>query len=188
MVLKRSLVIAVLLWGALLLAPREGSTQTKTEARPPVITNAFAAEKGYYGTIWKIYLEAKDPDGEMLKIAAVVDQVGYGHYPTDYIFLKQQYQKHLKGYVQWNTFSSATSRLKEWTQITLKISIIDKAGNESNEVVFPFTFETGVKGQDQIKPPAPFDQGDLPLLGHININLVEPTSRSGEREKEPFRR
>ncbi len=32
-------------------------------------------------------------------------------------------------------------------QITLKVSIFDKAGNESNVVVFPFTFESGVKSR-----------------------------------------
>jgi len=91
----------------------------------------------------------------MLGIASVVDQVGYGHYPTDWIYLKSQYQKHLKGYIQRNTFSSRTPYLREWTQITLKVSIIDKAGNESNVVVFPFTFESGVKDQYKCKTTRP---------------------------------
>jgi hypothetical protein len=137
-------------------------------------------DRGYYGNIWRIYVEAEDPDGDMLRIAAVVDQVGYGHYPTDWIYLKPPYQKHFKGYIQWNTFSSKASYLREWTQITLKISVMDKAGNESNEVVFPFSFETGVKGQYQSKPPAPFDQGDLPRLGYIHIDLYDPTIQSGD--------
>jgi hypothetical protein len=46
-------------------------------------------------------------------------------------------------------------------------------------VVFPFTFETGVKGQYQYKPPVPFDQGDLPRLGYIHIDLYEPTQMAG---------
>ena len=137
-------------------------------------------EKGYYGYIWKIYIEAEDPDGDMLRIAAVVDQPGYGHYPTDWIYLKPQYQKHFKGYVQWNTFSSKASYLREWTQIELKVSVIDKAGNESNVVVFPFEFVSGVKGQYQSEPSAPFDQGDLPRLGYIHIDLFEPTLMGNE--------
>ena len=149
--------------------------QPKPENRPPVITHSFAVEKGYYGYIWKIYIEAEDPDGEMYKIASVVDQVGYGHYPTDWIILKPQYQHHLKGYIQWNTFSSRTPYLKDWNQIMLKVSIIDKAGNESNVVVFPFTFLSGVKDQYNYKLPPPFDQGDLPRLGYIQIDLIEPT-------------
>jgi hypothetical protein len=53
------------------------------------------------------------------------------------------------------------------------VSIFDKAGNESNEVVFPFTFESGVKDPYNYKLPAPFDQGDLPRLGYIDTNLYE---------------
>ena len=161
------------------LIPYAGGAQPKPGTHAPVITNAFAVDKGYYGNIWRIYIEAEDPDGDMLRIAAVVDQVGYGHYPTDWIYLKPPYQKHFKGYIQWNTFSSKASYLMEWTQITLQVSVIDKAGNESNVVVFPFSFETGVKGQYQSKPPAPFDQGDLPRVGYVHIDLFEPTQMTG---------
>ena len=125
------------------LFPYEGGARPKPGTSAPTITYTFAVEKGYYGYIWELYIEAEDLDGDMLRIASVVDQVGYGHYPTDWIYLKSQYQKHLKGYIQWNTFSLRTPYLREWTQITLEVSIIDKAGNESNVVVFPFTFEYG---------------------------------------------
>jgi hypothetical protein len=117
----------------------------------------------------------------MLKIACSVDQPGYGHYPTDWIILKPEYQKYLKGYIQWNTYSSTTSYLSEWTQITLKVSIIDKAGNESNQVVFPFTFESGVKNPYQYKLPSPFDQGDLRKLGNVHIDLFDPTLMGDDR-------
>jgi len=152
-----------------------GWTQPKPGTKAPVITNSFAVEKGNYGYIWKIYVEAEDPDGKMLKIASAVDQPGYGRYPTDWLYIEPQYQKHLKGYIQWNTFSSKTHYLREWTNITLRVSIFDKAGKESNEVVFPFTFETGVKNQYNYNLPAAFDQGDLPRLGYIHIDLFEPS-------------
>jgi hypothetical protein len=185
---KFSMVLGVLLVFSLFvppqgwtqLIPNAGGTQPKPGTHAPIITNAFAVDKGYYGNIWRIYIEAEDPDGDMLRIAAVVDQVGYGHYPTDWIYLKPPYQKHFKGYIQWNTFSSKASYLREWTQITLQVSVIDKAGNESNVVIFPFSFETGVKGQYQYKPPAPFDQGDLPRLGYIYIDLFEPTQMGND--------
>jgi len=164
----------------------EGLTQPKEETKAPVITHFFAVERGYYGFIWKIYLEAEDPDGDMLKIASVVEQTGYGHYPTDWIYLKPQYRKHFKGYIQWNTFSSRTSYLKEWTQIRLRVSVFDKAGNESKEVVIPFTFEYGIKNpyKAQNSPPAPFDQGERPRLGYIHIDLFEPTTmgNGGKRD------
>jgi hypothetical protein len=139
--------------------------------KAPIITHAFAADKGHYGYIWKIYIEAEEPDGDMDKIAVVVDQPGYGYYPTDWIILKPQYREHLIGYLQWNTSSSKTSNLPEWTQINVKVSIFDKAGNESNEVIFPFTFESGVKNQYQYQLPAPFDKGNIPRIGHIMVDL-----------------
>ncbi len=141
-----------------------------TGINAPIITHAFAVDKGHYGDIWKIYIETEDPDGDMDKIAVVVDQTGYGHYPTEWIFLKPEFGKHLMGYLQWNTFSSKTSILPEGTQITVKVSVLDKAGNESNQVVFPFTFESGSRNQGDL-PPAPFDKGDIPRLGNIMIDL-----------------
>jgi hypothetical protein len=38
-----------------------------------------------------------------------------------------------------------------------------------------FFFVSGVKVFYQDKPPSPFDQGDLPRIGHIHIDLFEPT-------------
>ena len=173
-------ILSGVAWGLVLLASPPGWAQPRSEIKGPIITHSFAVDKGNYGYIWKIYFEAEDPDGEMLRIAAVVDQPGYGHYPTDWTYLKPQYQKRFKGYIQWNTFSSKAAYLREWTQITLRVSIVNKAGNGSNEVVFPFTFESGVKDQYQYKLPAPFDQGDVPKLGNIFIDLYEPTLMAGD--------
>jgi hypothetical protein len=159
--------------GSAQLFPYIEGRQPKAGSQAPIITHAFAVEKGYYGYIWKIYIEAEDPDGQMLRIASAVDEVGYGYYPTDWIYLKPQYQKHFTGYIQWNTFSSRSSYLPEWTQITVKVSVFDKAGNESNQVVFPFTFEITPKEYAYQLPP-PFDQGDLPRLGYIAVDLFYP--------------
>ncbi len=156
--------------GAQPLFPYSERKAPKPGTHAPVITHTFAVERGYYGFIWKIYLEAEDPDSDMLRIACVADQVGAGHYPTDWIYLKRQYGKHFIGYIQWNTYSPRAGYLPEWTNLTLTVSVQDKAGNESNEVVFPFTFEL-VKGQYQYSLPAPFDKGDLPRLGYIGTDL-----------------
>ena len=42
----------------------------------PHITHAFATDKGYYGCIWKIFIEAEAPNGDMDRIAVNVDQTG----------------------------------------------------------------------------------------------------------------
>ncbi len=148
----------------------QSAPQSRTT--PPTITHSYMVGKGYYGDVLRIYIEADDPDHDMLRIATVVDQVGYGHYPTDWIYLKPQYKGHFVGYLQWNTFSSHGSYIHEWTQITIKVSVEDRAGNESNVVVLPFVFESGVARYST--PPAPFDQGNIPRLGYVDINLFNP--------------
>lgn len=168
---KRRVYFVGLLCGTALLIA-QGWAQPKPEVRGATIVNAFAADEGYFGYIWKIYIEAEDPDGQMLKIACCVDQPGLGRYQTDWVYLKPEYRGHFKGYLQWNTFSSRTPDMTDGTQIMLKVSIIDKAGNESQGVVFPFTFRSGAKGQPVL--PAPFNQGDNPRLGYISIDLFDP--------------
>jgi hypothetical protein len=174
---KRSYFLTLLAL-VVLIAPSLVWSEAKPNGSSPVITNSFAVEKGYYGYIWRIYLEAEDPDGDMSRIAAEVDQTGYGHYPVDWTILKSPYRGKFRGYLQWNTFSNRTSYLREWTNITLKVSILDKAGNESNVVVFPFEFVSGA--HREAKPPAPFNQEGLPRLGYIHIDLFEPTQMGGD--------
>ena len=84
----------------------------------------------------------------------------------------------MKGYLQWNTFSSVGGAMKEGDRIILKISVIDKAGHESNEIVFPFTFVSGVGSEKPL--PAPFDQHNIPRIGHITIDLVSPGADSNQ--------
>ncbi len=144
--------------------------------KAPVIRASYAPLKVRYGDVLRIYIEAEAPDGGMLKIGSVVDQAGYGHYPTDWVYLKPQYQQYLKGYLQWNTFSSSASSVSEWTEVTLKVSVFDQAGNESNVVIFPIQFVAEAVAESQ--PPPPFYEGD-PRLGYLNINLLEPSMMGG---------
>jgi hypothetical protein len=141
----------------------------------PVITHSFAVERGRAGFQWKIYLEAEDPAGEMDRIAAVVDQQGSGRPPADFVILRGPDRRHFKGYLTWNTVSSKAATMREWTSLVLRVSVMDKAGRESNEVAFPFTFESGVA--DPGTPPAPFDGAGLPKLGNLHFDLGDPFIR-----------
>lgn len=158
------------------LFPYVGGGQVKPGTHAPKITHSFAVEKGYYGYILKIYIEADDPDGDMALIATGIDQVGYGRYPTDWVCVKPQYKKHFKGYLQLNTFDF--SRMRQWAYITLRVSVIDKTVNESNVVVFPFTFESGIGDPYKYSLPAPFTKED-PKLGNIFIFPLGGGGRTG---------
>ena len=174
---KKFFIFIGFLAAIILFLSHEGWTQPKPGTHAPIITHAYAIDGGQYGSILKLYIEADDPDGDILRIAKVVDQVGYGLYQTDWTYVKPQNRHHLIGYLQWNTFSSKVSTINDWTRITIRVSIFDKAGNESNEVVFPFTFEKRTGSEP--KPPAPFDQGNIQRLGHIMIDLV---GRDGDND------
>jgi hypothetical protein len=172
----RSLYPIGLLLGVMLLVHPAGWAQSKPETKGPVITNSYAEDAGPYGKAWKIYIEAEDANADMNYVAVVVDQPGQGRYATDYIQLDPQHRNHLNGFLQWNTFSSRAAVLKEGTQITVRVFIIDKAGNESNKVVLPFTFVSGVKGQNKL--PGFIDETNIPRLGFISIQLMGQDSGS----------
>ena len=154
-----------------------GWTQSKADSKAPMIAHSFAIEKGYYGYVWKIYIEAEDPDGDMYKIASTVHQPGWGNYFTDTILIKPQNQHHVKGYIQWNTFSSRAAHIREFTTITLRVSILDKAGNESNVVIFPFEFVS--RSVPKYELPSPFSKDDM-RLGYVHIDLYDPFATSLE--------
>jgi hypothetical protein len=172
--------MAGLLWGlfcgVIPLIAATGWAQPRAEPKGPVITKYYAVDRGRYGTIWKIYIEAEATETDMGKIAVVVEQPGRGHYPTDFILLDPQHRTHLKGYLQWNTFSSRGAVLKEGEHLVLKASVIDKAGNASSEVTLPFTFVSGVHEEGDL--PVPFNQENLPRIGFISIDLISQDSGS----------
>jgi hypothetical protein len=149
-------------------------------SKPPKITSYFAPEKGMQGDTIKIYLAAEDPDGDMRDIGTQITQVGYGVYPTDWTYLGAEHRQHFVGYLQWNT--GGNDPLPEFTQISINISVFDRWGNQSNQIVLPFEFMLGAPST--VVPPAPFDQADIPRLGYISTELRNPDLR----EETPYRR
>ncbi|HVP81169.1 MAG TPA: helix-turn-helix domain-containing protein [Thermodesulfobacteriota bacterium] len=147
-----------------------GSTQERQQIHPPVITHAYATDKGPNGTVWKIYIEAEDAGGDMNYVLVVVDQIGQGRYPADRVLLDPRHRSHLKAFLQWNTLRA--EGLREGTHITVTVSIVDKAGDSSNEVIFPFTFVSGASAQQDA--PTPFDEMNIPRIGYIGVSLVNP--------------
>ena len=172
---RKSLYFLMIFPILIIVAACAGLPTSKVGTHPPIITHTFAVERGQYGSVWKFYIEAEDPDGDMYRIASVADQIGKGFYPPDWINIKPEYRKKFKGYIQWNTFSPLAGSMREWTNLVLKVSIVDKAGNYSNEVIFPLTFESGLPDPEAYKPPAPFDQGTVAKMGNVFIDLIDPT-------------
>lgn len=139
---------------------------------PPVITHWFASERINRGDIWKIYLEANDPDEDMRHFVCAVDQVGYGPYSPQYVVIKKGHRKKLKGYLRFFTSGGMGLQMSEWTRFNVTVYIRDSGRLTSNKVVLPLVLSQGPK---QGPPPPPFDSGPLDRLGAISIELIDPS-------------
>jgi hypothetical protein len=177
MKIRRSCWLPGLFWETVLFAFLTGcaSLPVSPPGTRPVITHSYCVEKAHYGDILKIYIEADDPGGYMARIATVVNQVGYGSYSTNWVYLESPYPHHLLGYLEWNTFNPRVLNLPEWTRITIEVSVFDTDGNQSNAVALPVTFVS--EAVSNPPPLAPFGQPNIPRLGYVNINLVNPLRR-----------
>ena len=142
------------------------------DSKPPVITTFYGPEVARYGDPIRFYILAEDPNNDMLRVAVSISQVGYGTYETDWTYLKGDGGGRFKGYLQWNTLSKH-GPIPEWTRVSVNISVFDKTGLESNQVVIPMMFES--YAVRYARPPMPFDQKDVPRLGYIHIDLFDPT-------------
>ncbi len=178
----RSINLFLTLFLSLLLSSSWGWALPRPASMGPVITHAFAPKVEKYGDPMRIYIEANDPTTDMLRVAIVVDQVGYGHYPTDWVYLSRKDEHHFAGYLQWNTFSSHAATMPEWTELTVEISVFDTSGHESNTVAFPVEFVS--EATPKVEPPAPFNVASLQKLGYVDINLYNPSEEGEEFERE----
>ena len=159
------MVLLFLMVGCTSLAER----QTEPAGSPPVITHSFAAEKLSHGHIWKVYLEANDPDGDMRRIVYSISNGEAGHGSGSFV-IKKDNRAGLLGYLD-GFFSSPVTGVAEWTELTLTVYIRDKGGNISNKVVFPLALTRGAR---QEPPPPPFDKGESKGLGAFWVRLFLP--------------
>jgi hypothetical protein len=183
-------IAALIFIGAFLALPvREVSSESlgewliKPGGSPPLITHSYASDKLHHGDIWRIYVEASDPDGDMLRFVCVFNQAGYGSYSAAYVVVKKQHREKMKGYLNFFSAAGAGLRMPEWTQLKMTLYIQDRGGNISNKVDFPLVLSRGAR---QEPPPAPFDTGTLERLGTISVELVNP-QEDGNGHRFPFR-
>ncbi len=142
-----------------------GEVPEGTQAKaPPVITQSFASKEVYGEDIWKVYLNASDPDGGLKYIYAVIDQLGVGEYPVSIIRVKEQDRKELSGYIYLNTWNPYV--LLQFIKLTLTVQVEDKAGHFSAPVVFPLFIQD--RAIQEAPPKGVFKEEDL---GPIMITL-----------------
>ena len=107
------------------------------KGQPPVLIDHYASDVIRPGTTWKIYLKAKDKDGDMDYIATILYQTGFGYYATDYTRLTGKERKEFAGYVALRT-PPETSLTHD--QFTMEVLLRDRQRNSSEIIKLPLTF------------------------------------------------
>jgi hypothetical protein len=92
------LALAGLVWGCTTSSQHKPKTQ-KRKGQAPVLVDHYAAEVVRSGNTWKLYLQAKDKDGDMKYIGVLMYQPGVGYYPISVTYIKEEESKEFAGYV-----------------------------------------------------------------------------------------
>jgi hypothetical protein len=122
----------------------------------PVITQSFASREIRIGDTWKIYLKASDPNGEMTKISAIVDQPEQIN-PESITKISKENGKEFSGYFYLPT--APWANILDGTSITLWVQIEDRSGNLSQPAAFPLTLKS--LATQQPPPQGVFQERDL---------------------------
>ena len=151
-------------------------TSTSDKGQPPVILDSYAASQIRPGATWRVYLRAKDPDGDMKKTIQFLGRGESGFFKTSYVPLKAEYSAEMDGYFFLRTPSPAQadySRLG-FMGLTLRIVLFDCQENKSEYVVFPLHFELEAPHD---LPPEWQDVADS-SLGAIMFDLGDMLNKS----------
>ena len=142
----------------------------KGPPRPPVITQTFASEEISPGDTWKIYLRAKDSEGEMKAIHATVDQPGRGPQTAGSIPVPEGQRRELSGFLYLNTSGIQGGA---FLNLTLTIRIRDGSGHFSQPVSFPLALNP--RAVQESPPLGAFPESEL---GPIMVSLDAGTGGS----------
>lgn len=130
------------------------TAQGKTN--PPVITNAFASGELAPGETWKIFLQAEDPDGDMVRIICTFEQPGGGVQPAAFIKIREDRRRNLSGYIFLNT---AEAPGQSFAGGRLTVQIQDRKGALSNSE--SFAVDLNPRALQKNPPPGVFRDENL---------------------------
>ena len=157
-----------------ILPPQEGPVG---KAHEPVIEAVSAQKEIGIGELWKIYIRASDPDGDVDKIYVSFSQLG-----DDYIslpLLLDRPMKKIQGSVlTWTTLASSSTQ----TGViygTAEVWVEDRAGNVSESKSFEFTLDP-FGPEDKFVPLTALARG--PVYGQVDFPLRSDEDLAGNAE------
>ncbi len=138
--------------GGFILPPREGPVGEKHR---PVIRAIAAQNEIGIGYLWKIYIHATDPDGDIDKIYVSFAQLG-GSYPSLPLVLSQPMKEINGAVLTWTTLDGSGFQMGA-IYASAEIRVEDRAGNMSESKAIEFTLGSFGPG-DKFVPPPPFNK------------------------------
>jgi hypothetical protein len=162
-----AILLAALLGGCQ-KPPKFEQEHPGAKGQPPELLGYYAAKEVDPGETWNIYLKAKDVNGDMKYIVAVLLMGGEGNYPTSEIWLKGENSSEFDGYIFLNTPLDETL-VTGMDTLSVSIFIRDWAGNKSQTVKLPLSF---VPGKAPEKVPPQWRQAAKHQLGYINNSIL----------------
>jgi hypothetical protein len=175
--LTKYIPISIVLSIIIMVGSKTESYAQSTNGSPPVINFAWAQEKIRQGEDWRIYFSATDADGDMTNIYCKVNQPGGNIYRPDTTRVKKEWGGKLTGYLVLRTNSPVDLY---GVNLTLTLTIEDRAKNESK----PVTFELNFDGERMKPLPADRVSPDLAKelnqrIGYIGIDLMRRDRMGG---------
>ena len=156
-----------------ILPPKEGPVGDKH--RPAIAAIAAQNEIGD-GYLWKIYLHALDPDGDLDKVHITFSQAGGGAITSSLLAQKKK-TANLNGYIVVWARLEGTNRSTNNIQASADIRVEDRAGNMSEKKVLEFEVSTfGPK--DKFVPPKEFNAKNK--LGQAEFGLLTEDENIGD--------
>jgi len=163
--LKRTLIaiaLSLIVWGC------SASTQYETETQEvnpdaPVIIDYHAAEVIRPGATWRVYLHAKDKNGDMRDIACALVQRGHG-LSNSVTRLSEEHREEVAGFLFLRTPNDNNLRKDSFT---LRVLVRDAEGNRSERLELPLRFRSV---SEQETPEKWQEKGDV-RLGAIQIQM-----------------
>ena len=139
-----ALVLSFLILGCsgVKLGPRDIQQE---RGAPPVIADHYGAPVLAVGNNWRIYLHARDEDGDMKYIAAALYQAGVGFYRVNFTKLKEADQAEFAGYLVLpipRDYSFFDDRFD------MRILVRDQKDNRSESITLPL--RTGHWSEEQV--------------------------------------
>ncbi len=157
-----AIALSLIVWG--FGCSKQFGTETH-EVNPdaPVIIDYHAAEVIRPGATWRVYLHAKDKNGDMRDISCVLVKRGGGS-SNSVTRLSEEHREEVAGFLFLRTPNDNNLRKDSFT---LRVLVRDAEGNRSERLELPLRFG---RGTEQETPEKWQEKGDV-RLGAIQIQI-----------------